>query len=88
VLVDDSREPRLCDFGRSRIIDGHTGYTTGTPALTWRFAAPELIDDAGAADDDEAAALMDPGPEITLRTRESDVYAFALVALDVSGFPY
>jgi serine/threonine protein kinase len=90
VLVDDLGAPRLCDFGRSRIIDRKTGYTTTTHVFNQCFTAPELIIDAGEdygdfGDDDDDDAQTNTETDIA-RTQESDVYAFSMVAVDVSDF--
>jgi len=72
VLIDDTGVPRLCDFGRSRIID-HRGYTTA-PAGTARFMAPELL---------EAPSTNDPErpEEQPQLTKATDIYAFSMVSL-------
>jgi hypothetical protein len=70
----------LCDFGQSRII-GHHGFTTAI-AGSARFMAPELImpdfneEEEGNLDEDEPAEQQ--------FTKESDVYGFSMVALQVS----
>jgi serine/threonine protein kinase len=78
VLIDDNRVPRLCDFGRSKIAD-HSGYTTYSLYGTARYTAPELHSPLDY-DEDES----DPQPMAFAATKEADVYAFAMLALNVS----
>ena len=72
VLIDDEGSARLTDFGMSLISEG-TGYnygsTHGGGAVRW--TAPELIDP-------EEFEL-----ETTRATFFSDVYAFAMTAIEV-----
>lgn len=69
VLIADDGTPRLCDFGRSKVVD-HRGYTTAF-AGTLRFLAPELL-----PSDDEAP--------VGVLTKATDVYGFAMLMLQVS----
>ncbi|KAJ7048293.1 kinase-like domain-containing protein [Mycena amicta] len=72
VLVDKQGVACICDFGISKIL-GCKGFTT-RPSGTPQYLAPELffvIHDDGS--------MGRPSPT----TQESDVYAFALVALQI-----
>jgi len=84
VLIDDQGGSRLCDFGRSRIID-HRGYTTAF-AGTARFMAPELLE-APPSSSDFTNPEDSPQPQLT---KETDVYAFSMVALQIltSNIPF
>jgi len=68
VLIDDDGTARLCDFGQSKLI-GIAGFTATKFAGSVRYLAPELL----PTDSDEK---LTP-------TRETDVYAFSMVALEV-----
>lgn len=78
VLVDEKGRAKLADFGLSSIIYEAGSYQkfslTATPQGTLRWMAPELHDpeDAGIGEDD------------ALLTAASDVYAFAMVMLEVT----
>lgn len=76
ILIDDTGNPLLADFGRLKISD-HRGFTTGLLAGVVRFMAPELYD--SELDDDDASE--NPLPSLT---KESDVFAFSMVTLMVS----
>jgi serine/threonine protein kinase len=78
--MDDDGTPRLCDFGRSKFID-HRGFTTSF-AGSARYMAPELTEaEADVNFDDEEAEIPESPPNLTKAT---DVFAFAMVALEVS----
>ena len=62
----------MSDFGRSKLIE-HRGFTTATIAGSARQMAPELL----PASESES----DGPPELA---KEADVYAFSMVALEVS----
>lgn len=76
ILIDDSGEPRLCDFGLSRIstdsqslgiaVDSST--VTGTGSLRWM--APELF-------------LSDQDGKTSTPNAQTDVYALGCVSLEV-----
>jgi serine/threonine protein kinase len=71
--VSDDGTPQLSDFGRSRVID-HRGFTTATLAGSARQLAPELLQ----------PEEVDSGDDLAIRmTKEGDIYAFAMVALEV-----
>jgi serine/threonine protein kinase len=79
--MSDDGEPQICDFGCSKIID-RRGFTTKFQGSE-RWMAPELThipEDLDAEDPED----MD-GTEVlnTMLTKASDVYAFAMVALEV-----
>ena len=78
VLVDDDGRPLICDFGRSRVLE-QSGFTTVFAAGAARYMAPELFgpDDA----DIESANSFVP-----VLTKESDVYSFAMVCVEVGSF--
>ena len=67
----------VSDFGRSKIIN-EKGFTTSTVAGSRRYIAPEIIWQSGGSDDDEDF--------IAILTKESDVYAFSMVGVEVSLF--
>ncbi|KII90405.1 hypothetical protein PLICRDRAFT_52143 [Plicaturopsis crispa FD-325 SS-3] len=69
VLIDDSGEPRIADFGRARLID-QRGYTTALIAGSVQFVAPELHGELDA----ECLPVF---------TKKTDVYGFAMCALQV-----
>jgi len=75
VLVSDDGTPQLSDFGRSRVID-HRGFTTATLAGSVRQLAPEFIqpEEVYSGGDIPTAIKM---------TKEGDIYAFAMVALEI-----
>jgi len=70
VLIADDGTPQLADFGRSKLIE-HRGFTTATFAGSARQMAPELLPSENDGDI--------PGP----LTKEADVYAFSMVALEI-----
>jgi serine/threonine protein kinase len=76
-LVGDDGRPLLSDFGCAKIV-GERGFTTTQPAYTEPYLAPELFetilqwDNQGLEDND-----------MTLTTKKSDIYAFAMVGLEV-----
>ncbi|KAG8940441.1 hypothetical protein FRC04_005268 [Tulasnella sp. 424] len=77
ILINDSGEAALSDFGVSRVLDSlaeHTGLTTtGGPNLTYPYTAPELFDPELIGEEDSV-----PRPSC-----ESDVYAFGGLILAV-----
>jgi serine/threonine protein kinase len=77
VLIDETGWPRLCDFGRSKIVD-ECGFTTAVTG-TARFMAPELLGPEIPVDGEEI-----PDPPAPILTKESDVYGFSMVALQAS----
>jgi len=81
VLVDDDGVPRLSDFGSSHLI-GHRGFTT-TIMGTLRYMAPELLREANEAGDD-ADNDGDFGQTYSRSTKETDVFGFSMLAIDVS----
>lgn len=77
ILVADDGRAVLCDYGRSKIIN-HGGFTAGSI----RYMAPELILKRGempetvdGKDDDFNAS--------ELLSKESDVYAFSMVGVEI-----
>jgi serine/threonine protein kinase len=75
VLIDDNGTPQLADFGRHKLIE-HRGFTTATIAGSARQMAPELLPLDQEDDNPESDQ-----PKLT---KEADVYAFSMVALEVS----
>ncbi|KAF5331842.1 hypothetical protein D9611_008960 [Ephemerocybe angulata] len=72
VLMGDNGEPLLCDFGRCKVL-GRRGYTTDF-ACAYRYMPPEILNWKPAPDSTESKPMT---------TRESDVYAFGLIAFEV-----
>jgi len=71
ILIDDQRNPRLCDFGISCMLTqpGTTGLTTTSPHHgTERYLSYELVVSEDACSP----------------TTASDVYALACIGLEVS----
>ena len=74
----------MADFGRSKLIE-HRGFTTVTIAGSTRQIAPELFppneeDDNTAEAEDGHVKVHEP----VKLTKEADIYAFSMVALEVS----
>ena len=78
VLVDDDGRPLICDFGVSRIVE-HSGFTTDSLGGVTRYMAPELF---GPEDEDLGSAEF----FAPIITKESDVYSFAMVGVEVGLF--
>jgi len=90
VLIGEGGEPLLCDFGRSRIID-HQGFTSCVLG-TIGYMAPELLgaveeanedvdtDDEEGSTDDAYKAQEIYNDKLTTKT---DVYAYAMVAVEI-----
>jgi len=81
--MDDNGTPLLSDFGRSKFID-HRGFTTAF-AGSARYMAPELT----AAEPDvvygeDAHGIYEEQGTPNL-TKETDVFAFSMLALEVSN---
>lgn len=89
VLVDDDLSPRLADFGQSRIVE-RRGFTTAFTG-TSRYLAPELTivsDDmldipSPNAEGFEESDTNNTVSDVIRVTEESDIYAFAMVILEV-----
>ena len=78
--MDNDGTPRLTDFGRSKFID-HRGFTTSFSGSS-RYMAPELTMAESDVDyDDDDNPVNDAPPKLT---KETDVFAFSMVALEVS----
>ncbi|KAI5121751.1 hypothetical protein M0805_009040 [Coniferiporia weirii] len=75
ILVDESLEPRITDFGLARIVDSQVSIiaTSFRGAGVVRWQAPELLD---------FGDTKDRGESVYISTM-SDVYAFACVCLEV-----
>jgi len=81
VLIDDNMNARLCDFGRSKIVD-HRGYTTIFSGSV-RYIAPELLEFVHTIT--APNGIVGQVPNLT---KESDIYSFGIVALEMlSGRP-
>jgi serine/threonine protein kinase len=70
ILVDEKGHAILVDFGRSKVV-GEVGYSTALLAGSAAYMAPELFP-TGEVNIDE------------LFSKESDIYAFAMVCIMVS----
>ena len=82
MLIGENGEALICDFGISKVIPCRsfaTGFF-GTPA----FMAPELFPDIDMVIDEDAVDNDVPlfSPKVT---KETDIYAFGLVLLQVSS---
>ena len=84
ILIDDDGTPRVTDFGRSKLIE-HRGFTTSTIAGSARQIAPELF--PPNEEDNNTANDEDGHVKPAKLTKETDVYAFSMVALEVTD-PY
>ncbi|KAJ7933913.1 kinase-like domain-containing protein, partial [Mycena leptocephala] len=73
VLVDEQFVPHICDFGISKILNS-PGFTT-TSLGTFAYMAPELFLVVGSGEQEGT---------VPSTTKKSDVYSFALLALEVS----
>lgn len=76
MLIDDDGQPKISDFGLARVFDSQGGPTDRTSYKgegSARWLAPELLNS-------ERFTGIKPGP-----TKESDVYAFSCVCLEVSA---
>jgi serine/threonine protein kinase len=82
--MGDDGIPLLAGFGQSKLID-HRGFTTSFSGSA-RYLAPELLCDepdiVDSADAYEAAELLTPAANLS---KETDVFAFSMVALEVSN---
>jgi serine/threonine protein kinase len=72
ILIDHEGHARLADFGRAKVV-GEAGYNTGFLAGSVEYMAPELFPTP------EHDANIDE-----LFSKQSDVYAFAMVCFVVS----
>jgi serine/threonine protein kinase len=80
ILVDDDGVPLLSDFGQSKLID-HRGFTTelmGSP----RYMAPELIGGSEVYEVDYRFKAFEVQQDPNL-TKETDVFAFSMLAIEV-----
>ena len=83
--MDDDGTPLLSDFGRSKFID-HRGFTTAF-AGSARYMAPELTaaePDVVYGEDEHGTYENQGTPNLT---KETDVFAFSMLALEVSNLP-
>ncbi|EJD37459.1 kinase-like protein [Auricularia subglabra TFB-10046 SS5] len=82
VLVSDARDALLADVGLSTSVEKpQSSMTTATDLrkiCTLRFAAPEILQDTASQESADDAALR-----LRSKTCESDVYAFAMLVLEV-----
>jgi len=82
VLMSDDGIPLLTDFGRSKFID-HRGFTTSF-AGSARYLAPELVsDEPDIIDSDDAYEAVEHQTPASNLTKETDVFAFSMVALEI-----
>jgi hypothetical protein len=75
VLVDESGNPRLCDCGLAFIIEP-SEFTSIKTAGACRWTAPEIMNPPEDA--------MSSNDSFALFTKESDVYAFGMIVLEVN----
>lgn len=89
--MSDSGNPLLADFGRSKFIE-RRGYTTDF-TCTYRYLAPEILDIGmdGIEDSESTIAAFEdeigsppPSPSEPTTTKQTDVYSFALIGVEVS----
>jgi serine/threonine protein kinase len=76
VVIDDNKNPRLCDFGRSKIVD-HKGYTTIFTGSV-QYIAPELLQFVQTG-----TTLNGNDAQVPDLTKESDIYSLGIVALEM-----
>ena len=69
--MDNSHNVRLCDFGRAKVV-GDAEYSTALVAGCAPYMAPELFPE----DERIVDQLFSPS---------SDIYAFGMLAFEVSG---
>jgi serine/threonine protein kinase len=74
ILVDDEGNALLADFGRAKVI-GEAGYSTALLAGSAPYMAPELFP---SAEPPESEVNVDE-----LFSKQSDVYAFAMVCFEI-----
>lgn len=77
--MGDDGQPKICDFGCSKILD-RRGFTTRFQGSE-HWMAPELTDIPDDLDAEDSEPFT---PDLT---KASDVFAFAMVALEVSASP-
>lgn len=76
--MSSNGDPLLADFGRSKVV-GSSGYTTEF-ACVWRYLAPEIVDDAASPSSDDDSKSQ------PATTKETDIWAFGLVGVEVRGY--
>lgn len=74
ILIDESGQPRLADFGLTIFADG-TRHNTTDQGGTLRWMAPELL-------------YPIPGIECYKRTTASDVYAYGCLCIEVTVYGF
>ena len=80
VLIDQHGSPRLCDFGRSKIIS-QQGYIGAA-----KYLAPELLSsDEDEVESEEQANMEAAPPSRENKAKKCDIYAFGMVALEVGS---
>jgi serine/threonine protein kinase len=67
ILINENLEATIIDFGLARILQ-ESGFTTATSKGTWRFWAPEIMNDEHG---------------IQRVTTATDVYAFAMTVIQI-----
>ena len=77
MLIDEGGNPRLCDCGLAFIIEP-SEFTSIKTAGACRWTAPEIMNPPEDA--------MSSNTSFALFTKESDVYAFGMTALEVNPF--
>ena len=81
--MEDDGNPRLCDFGGSKFIDDRDYNMPFTGSA--RYMAPELTEVEDEFNFDPDFEVPKPPPNCT---KSTDIFAFSMVALEVSGLPY
>ncbi|KAJ3482720.1 hypothetical protein NLI96_g6794 [Meripilus lineatus] len=82
ILIDEEKNARLSDFGLSR-IDTEEGCISLTFTSHPVWLAPEIINQPEPEDGANQHAFVTVVPKGRIPTKESDVYAFGLVCLEV-----
>ena len=87
ILIDDCGCPRLADFGLAKIIDAHSSSATssfgGMGSMRWQ--APELLVSYRFQSSDGMLSSNQNAHSGSTISKETDVYAFASVCLEVGN---
>jgi len=73
VLIDEGGHPRICDYGLAFIIEP-SEFTSIKTAGACRWTAPEIMNPPEDSNADDSLPLF---------TKESDIYAFSMTAIEV-----
>jgi hypothetical protein len=74
VIINGDGYPRICDYGLAFIIEP-SEFTSINTAGACRWTAPEIMD--------PPEAVISANDSVALFTKESDIYAFGMTALEV-----